>query len=528
MPRVDRAGGSAVPGWALAPVAGVGGLLASTAYAPFDLWPAAFLGVAALAWCVSRSRRLGTSVLLALAFGLVHMATSLIWQTSIMVLSYAGLTLVTTLPYAVIGACLHLTRTLRAAPLWGAGAWSLGEALIAHVPFDGFGWMRLGYTQLGSWLAGLYPLVGAVGVTFVVALLGHLLADVARPPRPRRLLALLAALGVTAAVGVPLAAWTPGATAGHADIGWVQGGAPGGGVYGLGPARTITRNSHDETVRLAQRVRAGELPPPSFVAWPENSTDMDPRTDAPTSALVEGAVRAAGVPILVGSIFEDAARDERQTVAVWWDADGPETVYAKRNLVPFGEWIPLRDFFLPLVPQLAYVGAQSIPGTSPGAFDVTTPDGRTLGVGLAICYEVIYPGTLYEAAAPGPRAMIVQSSNAMYQGTIQIAQQFAITRVRAAEMRREILVVTTSGISGHIGTRGEVLRTVPSSVAASGVEQIALADHATPIMTLGPGIEIATVALGAIGALLGLANRVRSGRGGTMDVTASAGGTTKE
>ena len=513
-----------LPWWVLAPIAGIGGLLATASFQPFNAWPLAFVAVALLAWATARTGGVLAGAAVGWTFGLTFMLTSLIWQTSLMVLSYVGLSLLMSLFLAALGAALHLTGRLRWAPLWGAGAWTLMEFVTSVFPFDGFAWMRLGYTQLDSWLAGFYPLTGAASVTFLVALLGHLLAHVVSRPGVARAGALLGVGLATVGVGLAGLAWLPDAPdEGSVDVGWVQPGAPGGGVYGLGPARTVTANSLAGTEALLADVAAGRWPRPDFIAWPENSTDMDPRHDAPTNLMVQTAVDAAGLPILVGSIYTDEARQERQTVAVWWDAAGPELVYAKRNLVPFGEWIPFRDFFLPLVPQLAYVGHQSVPGTAPGSFEAPLPDGRTVQAGVAICYEVIYPETVYDAAREG-QLVIVQSSNAMYQGTIQIDQQFAATRVRAAEMRREVLVVTTSGISGLIGQRGEVLDRAPDSVGAHGVHTMALRSTTTPAMTAARWVEYLLAAQGAVGVVLGLVARRRLGRSGTLEgVPACAG-----
>ena len=502
----------------LAPVAGIGGLLASASFMPFNAWPLAFAAVALLAWATSRTDGVRSGAAVGWTFGLTFMFTSLVWQTSIMVLSYAGLSLVMSLFYAALGGALHLTGRQRWAPLWGAGAWTLMEWGTSVFPFDGFAWMRLGYTQLDSWLAGFYPLAGAASVTFVVALLGHLLAHFMARPRMARAVALVATSVVTVAVGLAGIAWLPAPSepVGAVQVGWVQPGAPGGGVYGLGEPRTITYNTQRETARLMDRVRAGTEPRPDLIVWPENATDMDPRQDAPTAAAVEAAVADAGVPVVAGTIYTDEARAERQTVTVRYDARGGELVYAKRNLVPFGEWIPFRSFFLPLIPQLAYVGHQSIPGTTPGSFPVELADGRSVEVGVAICYEVIYPRTVFEAAREG-QVMVVQSSNAMYQGTIQIAQQFAATRVRAAEMRREVLVVTTTGLSGVIGQRGEVVMLVPDSVSASGVQAMSLRDTTTPAMLASRWVEYLLAVQGLIGVGLGLFARQPLRGGGRLE-----------
>ncbi|MFV0451640.1 MAG: apolipoprotein N-acyltransferase [Propioniciclava sp.] len=505
----------------LAVIVALGGLIATSAFAPYGAWPMAIVAVAALTWTVRAASGLRAALALGWFFGLTFMGTSLHWQTSIMTASYLGLTLVTSLLYLAIGAGLALTRQLPLWPLWAAAIWTSGEAILAVWPFDGFMWMRLGYAAVDSPVAGYYPFLGAAFASFVLAGMGALVASTLEVRTVRRVGGVTASIVGTLAVGLAGIGWMPPDTsAGTINVGWVQGGAPGGGIYGLGPARTITRNQAEETASLLEAVAAGEYPEPAFIVWPENSTDLDPRSDGPTRALVDSTVAAADRPILVGAVYLGPGLDERQTVSVWWTPEGPQEIYEKRNLVPFGEWIPLRSVLLPLIPPLRYVGAQGVPGTQPGVIQAPLGEGRSLRLGVAICYEVIYPPTLVEAST-GADLLTVVSSNAMYQGTAQIDQQFAATRVRAAEMRRDILVVTTSGVSGRIGPRGETLWTAPDSVSASGVENMPLGHPVTPAMTLAGPAEAGLAGLGLVGVGLGLIRKVRVRRGGRMDTDVS-------
>ena len=470
------------------------GVITALGFEPFAWWPLLLPGVAGLSLCVLGTGRWWQAVLLGYAYGLGFMGLGVNWMSAIFVEAMVGLVGFTALFYAGLGAFLYAIRQLSWWPLAAATAWTLAEAIYSRFPFGGFGWMRVGYALVDSPFAGLYPLVGVVGIGFAVCLVAQLLLWPAAGATRQQLIGaaatLMALLGLSS-LGMAWPAGTPGETV---DVGWVQGGAPGGGVYGLGTPRTLPRNHLAETTRLAERVTAGELPQPAFVIWPENSTDMDATTDAQTTALVEAALAQVGVPILVGTILDGPGQDERQTASLWWDpTQGILTSYVKRGIVPFGEWVPLRPILLPLIPNLAYVGAQSIAGNEPGVLDVDAA-GQPLKLGVMICYDVSFDEISSDTVRYGGEILVVQSSNAMYQGTGQITQQFAITRARAAELRREILVVTTSGVSGLITADGSVDFQISHPQAASGVVQLPRRTGLTPALWVAPVIEAAAAA----------------------------------
>ena len=305
------------------------------------------------------------------------------------------------------------------------------------------------------------------GVSFCVALVAQsvayavvlLLTHRHDPTARRRLIPVGVGIVVLALLGaglryVPLSS---SATAGSVNVGIVQGNVPGRGIEALGRMRSVTNNHLSETINLMVKARLGLAPMPDFILWPENSTDIDPTLDPVTGRTVQAAATLAGRPILVGAVMEGPGPDERQTAALWWDpVAGILARYNKQNLVPFGEWIPFRTQLLPLIPILKEVGAQSVAGTTPGVLTVPL-DGRTIKVGDIICFELAYDSTIYSTLRGGAQVLVVQSNNATYGGTGQIEQQFAITRARAMESRREIAVATTNSVSGFIDADGRVV-----------------------------------------------------------------------
>lgn len=485
------------------------GVLTAGGFAPAGLWPVAILGVAGLTVVVATTRRWFAAVGYGYAYGLGLLALGVGWMQVIFVQAMIALVMIEAVFFALLGLLIHLALRTPWWPPVAAASWVVVEFIYSRFPFGGFGWMRLGYAMVDAPFSWGLPLYGVAGSTFLAALCAQGLVWVLEAPRRRRIVTTAAWLaGVLALCGAGLAV-PAGAASGTVNVGWVQGGAPGGGVFGLGPARTITRNQAAETERLASRIDAGELPHADFIVWPENSTDLDPSTDSQTRQLVEHAASRAGVPLLIGVILDGPGTDERQTASLWWLPDGTVTErYIKRGIVPFGEWVPFRDVLLPLIPELAYVGAQSVPGTLPGVIHPVLEAGRQLALGVIVCYDLAFDQFVSDTVTNGAQVIVVQSSNAMYQGTTQIDQQFAITRVRAMELRREILVVTTSGVSGLIRPDGSVAFQDPNPASASGVVTLPVRSGVTPVAAAGGVVELALTIAG----LLALAGSFSYGR----------------
>ena len=102
----------------------------------------------------------------------------------------------------------------------------------------------------------------------------------------------------------------------------------------------ITSNHVAATEKLAAKVAAGQAAKPDLVIWPENSTDIDPTLYPPLYDEISGAAAAIGRPILVGAVLQNP---QRNAGVLWLPRQGPTTIYAKRRLVPFGEYVPFRS-----------------------------------------------------------------------------------------------------------------------------------------------------------------------------------------
>jgi len=262
----------------------------------------------------------------------------------------------------------------------------------------------------------------------------------------------------------------------------VQGDVPGNGDDILYDFRQVTQNQVDVTTRLADDVAAGREPRPDFVVWPENSTAVDPFRDQQTNAGILAASNAIGVPILVGAIV-DAGRDHVLNQGIVWDPyTGAGDRYTKHHPVVFGEYIPFRSYLDDLqIGRLTMVGRDMVEGTRKEPLTIAG-----IEVADSICFDVAYDDAIYAQVSRGAQLLTVQTSNATFIHTHQIDQQFAITRLRAIETGRWLVVASTNGVTGVIAPDGSVVASAEPRTQAALVEQVDLMSSVTPAVRIGP------------------------------------------
>ncbi len=427
------------------------GALLGLAFPPFDLWPAAFVSVAALSLLV-RGTRGRSAAATGLVFGLAFFLVLLRWMWVVGPAAMLGLVALETVFFAPLGVLLARTSRSRFWALWHALIWVLVEAARARVPFGGLPWGRLAFAQADSPLASFAALGGSPLVSLVAAGVGTALAAAVlsrgagrRPLRPA--LAVAAVFALAPAVPIP--------TAGDADVtvALVQGNVPRTGLGVRAQQEAVFDNHVDATRQLADAVRAGTTPRPDLVIWPENGSDLDPYLDRRTRARIDAMVDDLGVPVLIGAVLDAGPRYVRNAGIVWTPAAGPGATYTKRHPVPFGEYIPFRSVLTKFVAQVAEVPRDFLPGTEVGVLDVAG-----IRIGAVICFEVAYDGLVRDAVRAGGGVLVVQTNNATYGRTGQPEQQLAISRLRTIEHGRAMVIASTSGISAVVDPDGHVRR----------------------------------------------------------------------
>ncbi len=479
-----------------------GGFVMSLAYAPTSFGPAALVG-AALVIAASWRVRMACGALFGFASGLSFFIPLMNWLTVIGVDAWLLLGAYCALWWALQGAGIALVSRLRGAVLWVPAIWVLQEALRDRIPFGGYPWGRLGFSQADSSIADYAALIAVPGVTFVSALIATLAVVAVIAVHQRRTPRVLLPLGgVVVLVAISFVIPTPTAGEGPnptAVIAVVQGGTPQTGMGAMDVRREVLDNHVRETLILANEIRAGDVQRPDVVLWPENSTDISPFTDATVTADISRAARAVGVPILVGAVTDvpdDVTRV--QNVGILWDPQtGPGHIYVKNQPVPFGEFIPFRELLSKYIARFDRIPRDFIAGSEPG---VISANGVVLG--NVICFEVAYDQVVHSVVEGGAEVITVQTNNATYAQTSQPEQQLQIERIRSVETGRAVVVAATTGVSAFIAPDRRIIAAMGEDQTGFLVEEVPLRTSLTLSTIVSPALEVVIVLIAVLAMIM--------------------------
>ncbi|MBN9190422.1 MAG: apolipoprotein N-acyltransferase, partial [Microbacterium sp.] len=332
-----------------------------------------------------------------------------------------------------------------------------------------------GVTQAGGPLAHLASWVGMSGLSFLIVLVCAAAIEYFRAKRFRYVKTAIPTLAVVAIlILMPQFPTTP---AGSLRVGAVQ---------GNGPAGYFDKRSPDAVLNAQLAATAplfGEKL--DVLLWPEGGVDSDPTRNGATAATLDALARRIGAPMIVSAVTQRGSQYFNSSLLWKAGADNPVQTYDKRHPVPFGEYVPDRWFYNALAPDLiGLIQRGYTPGTKPPVFDV---DG--VGVGLAICFDVIYDDVIWDGADDGAQVYMFQTNNADFRGTDENLQQLAFAQMRAMETGRSVVNISTVGTSQIIAPDGSEIAGLKADTAGHLLADVPLRTGLTPAVIAGPWIK---------------------------------------
>jgi apolipoprotein N-acyltransferase len=497
------------------------GLLMCLSFPPFGWWYLSFFCFALLAWVFTHpATRPAGGFGYGFLFGLAFYVPLLPWISGLVgAAPWLALSTMEALFPAVFGLMAIAVRRLPGWPLWLAGVWALAEWLKSTVPFGGFPWGVVGYSQSDSPLLPIAHFGGAPLVSFAVVLVGFSVTAIVaecvqwwrhhphvHAPPPAVVVPGVCVVVVLLAVALS-GPYVRQSGLGAGDdppvtVAAVQGNVPRLGLEFNAQRRAVLDYHVRETMRLTEDIRAGRAPQPAVVIWPENSSDIDPIRNRDAAELISAAAAAVHAPILVGAVLAAPGYSpdnpvSTNSVIVWDGATGPGERHDKQIVQPFGEYLPWRSFFRHLSSYADRAG-YFVPGTGTGVVNA-----GGIPIGVTTCWEVIFDRAARESVLNGAQLLTVPTNNATFDESMS-AQQLSFARLRAVEHDRYVVVAATTGISAVIAPDGHELARTGFFEPAYLDNQVKLKSGLTPATRWGPIVQGLLVAIGVASVVAGM------------------------
>lgn len=488
-------------------IALVAGALITLSFSPFNYWPIAIISLTTLALLL-KTQTIKTILWRSFAFGVGFYAAGIHW-VYVSIHNFGGasplfagflvflfacfMAAAFTVPFYIFGRWFSHNKfaLILALPAF----WLLGEWMRTWL-LTGFPWLFLGYAHLNTPLAGWAPIGGVLSIGFILTLTAGVIAEWlwhTRNIHPTKMMLVIAscccAIIWIAGAGLKTITWAePDAVA--IKVGMVQPNVD-----------QSTKLSFDENTTIAAldqlRELSANLWSNDWVIWPEAAIPTTLTYQEALPFLEEMNSKAAehDAALFTGVIFEDQKQQKYyNSIAGLGQGYG---FYHKRRLVPFGEYVPLENQvrglieFFNLPTSFIHLGPQDQHGLIAKGVRITP----------AICYEIVYPDLIAQAAKE-TQVLLSVNNLGWFLDSIQAKQFMQMAQMRALETGRYLVYSTNNGPSAIIDNHGKILSQSDSFKAQTFTGEIHAVKGWTPFMVYGSGPLVILVTLLLIGIIL--------------------------
>ncbi len=455
---------SAPHAWKRYGFAAVLGVALTFAFAPYFYLPLVVLAFSGL-WLLSRNAPSHRQAFwTGWWFGFAHGVTALYWIANSLLVDAERFAWLIPLAVSLIPAYVALYPALvcyvcsrlphKGVMRWLIFSllWVIAELIRGHV-MTGFGWNVLGYVWADTLpIMQFASIVGVYGLsllTIVLATIPGLVDEIAGSPR--KLIGVMLAVFVVIsglmmwgqakleAAGLNTTSTTIGVRVVQPNIAQSMKWDEQAAVENLEKHLLLTRQPFSE----------GAL---DMVVWPESAIPFVLDRDEARRAHIAESLLENTKLVLGGVRFEGTRERPKPYNSVFvMNADAEiEASYDKHHLVPFGEYIPLRQF-IPFIETITHGGFQFQSGQ--GAQTIQVEDIATISP--LICYEVMYSGDVADRAVP-PELLVNITNDAWFGDSSGPHQHLAMARMRAVEEGVPLIRAANTGISAVIDAQGRV------------------------------------------------------------------------
>ena len=472
------------------------------------LWIFAWAGFLPLFSAIQNSGR-AKAFLISYITGIIFWSITIYWLIHVTLLGQILLILYLSLYFGFFGLCISAIPALPAGrrypclagrqalslPCRQAGAirlffipciWVFLEYLRAHL-FSGFGWALLGYSQyLNLPIIQIADIFGAYGVSFLIIMVNLALWElivvlgikyqVSGIRRNFSFLVPFFCLLFSLAYGFYKLYRTPNHEPRTAlEISVIQGNIPQELKWDKGSQALILD-------RYAQLSQKAALEKPDLIIWPEAASPgfIGVAEDDWLSEHIFAVAKETGIPLLLGSVVRENKNYFNSALLI--DRQGRIAGrYDKLHLVPFGEYVPLKELF-PFLETIVPVGdftsgdSYTLFSLSPSALpplsgpagacpvrnysairkEKEVSDGAGVKFGVLICFEDTIPELSRNFVKKGADFLVNITNDGWFKETKAPYQHLAASVFRAIENRVPLVRAANTGVSCFIDSRGRI------------------------------------------------------------------------
>ena len=459
----------------------VAGVLMARSFSYPETWILLPVGIAVW-WAGTHKRQLSDYLFFSYSLSIAFWFARLSWLSLVGIDAYIILALLMALITGSTGYFMYKVKDLPLPFVWYGLIFISIETITDYIPFGGFPWGKIAYDSADAPWANLMPYGSSPLVTIAILLISALMI-------PSLGFVLQKAFSASLVFIIAIAAFSlflqdldkhDVKSIGKIDLALIQGSVPRVGLSFNEQKMEVLKYHIDETNNLLDNTSRNF----DAILWPENSIDVDPFVNQDAGDLIKDVVLKYNKPLLSGAVLQKS--DGLSNSVILWDPVDSKVVdsYEKMHLVPFGEYLPLRGFLTKYIKRFDLIPQDFIAGDTPNNINI-----NSAVISPIICFEIAWNTSLFKQIKNGGNLISVHTNNATYAFSNQLEQQFMMTRIRAMETGRDVVVTATTGVSAHIDRYGDVLWSSKEFVPQSKIVSPSLYSDITPAVRYSNLIE---------------------------------------
>ena len=434
-------------------------ILLILSFPDFNLWILAWFGFVPLFFAIKNKSR-GHAFLLAYFTGVIFWSVTIYWLVHVTLPGTILLVLYLALYFGLFGAVISRTFLMPTFyhPVLIPSLWVILEYVRSYL-FTGFPWALLGYSQYQNLTAiQIADVTGVWGVSFTLMVVNVAVKEmityrlkVGGYKRKAKSFFIVVLIGLFMVFGYGFFRLSRKTEGARLKVSVIQANIP----------QELKWDSRAKTFildRYTQLTEKSAKDNPDLIVWPEASSPDILGEEAFVFPRIVSLAQKIRIPLLIGSVITE--KGDYFNSALLIDRDGKIIQkYDKLHLVPFGEYIPLRNM-LPFLQTVVPIG-DIARGKEYTIFKA--PGSRLQATSLfsvLICFEDLFPELSRRFVLRGAQFLVNITNDAWYKKTSAAEQHFQASVFRAVENRVNLVRSANTGISGFVTPVGRVISLV--------------------------------------------------------------------